>query len=43
MVGQLNWALNICLWLRPGLGGVYVKMARKSEMWGKIKMDKTVH
>ena len=43
MAGQLNWVLNIYPWLRPALGGLYVKTARKSEMCWKIKINKTVH
>ena len=38
--GQLNWALNIYPWLRPGLGGIYVKTAGNAQMWGRIKINK---
>ena len=42
LVGQLNWALNIYPWLRLGLGGIYAKTAGKAQMWGRIKINKTV-
>ena len=42
LAGQLNWALNVYPWLRPGLGGIYAKMAGKAQMWGRIKINKMV-
>ena len=42
LAGQLNWALNVCLWLRLGLGGIYVKIAGENQMWGRIKFNKMV-
>ena len=42
LVGQLNWALNIYPWLRPGLGGIYAKTVGKTQMWWRIKINKTV-
>ena len=40
LAGQFNWALNVYLWLRPGLGGIYMKTAGKIQMWGRIKINK---
>ena len=42
LAGQLNWALNVYPWLRPGLGRIYMKMAGETQMWGRIKINKTV-
>ena len=42
MAGQINWALYVYLWLRLALVELYVKTAGKSQMWGKIQMNKTV-
>ena len=42
MAGQINWALNVYPWLRLILAELYAKITRKSQMWGKIKMNKTV-
>ena len=40
--GQLNWALNIYLWLRLGLRRIYMEMVGKIQMWGRIKINKTI-
>ena len=42
LAGQLNWAFNVYLWLKPSLGAVYAKTSGKSEMWGKIKINTTI-
>ena len=42
MAEQLNWALNVYPWLALALAELYMKTTRKSQMWGKIKMNKTV-
>ena len=42
LAGQLNWGLNIYPWLRLGLGGIYAKTVGKPQMWGRIKINKTV-
>ena len=42
LAGQLNWALNVYPWLRPGLGGIYVKTVGNAQMWGRIKINKMV-
>ena len=42
LAGQLNWALNVYPWLRPGLGGIYAKTMGKAQMWGRIKINRTV-
>lgn len=39
IAGQMNWALNIYLWLRPALVELYAKTTGNSQMWGKIKLS----
>ena len=32
LAGQLNWALNVDPWLRPGLGGIYEDGRKDSDV-----------